>query len=136
MASHVEQLAQHIDREIARDLKVCKMLLEISQELYVSMNTRKKLIDEFKEKLGSMVDMSNIRFLDGLQYREMNMRVDTLKHVNEDNTTRMAYEEFFEFLKNTVGFAHVRVSNAKELYYMFDVANAYGTDMYVLITMI
>ncbi|GKD15280.1 hypothetical protein Tco_1199687 [Tanacetum coccineum] len=35
MASHVEQLAQHIDREIARDLKVCKMLLEISQELYV-----------------------------------------------------------------------------------------------------
>ncbi|GJX78544.1 hypothetical protein Tco_0326693, partial [Tanacetum coccineum] len=23
-----------------------------------------------------------------------------------DNTTRMAYEEFSEFLKNTVGFAH------------------------------
>ncbi|GKG18682.1 hypothetical protein Tco_0372980 [Tanacetum coccineum] len=45
---------------------------------------------------------------------------------------RMAYEEFFEFLKNTVGFAHVRVSNAKELYYMFDVANAYGwLEMYV-----
>ncbi|GJS71580.1 hypothetical protein Tco_0704421 [Tanacetum coccineum] len=59
------------------------MLLEISQELYVSMNSRKKLIDEFKEKVGSMVDMSSIRFLDGLQYREMNMRVDTLKHVNE-----------------------------------------------------
>ncbi|GJX16455.1 hypothetical protein Tco_0217287 [Tanacetum coccineum] len=85
MASLVEQLAQHIDREIARDLK--------------------------------------------------------------DNTTRMAYEEFSEFLKNTVGFAHdlyykvpnvelemdlVRVSNAKELYYMFDVANAYGwLEMYV-----
>ncbi|GJS40490.1 hypothetical protein Tco_0565533 [Tanacetum coccineum] len=60
---------------------------------------------------------------------------------------RMAYEEFFEFLKNTVGFAHslyykvpnveletglVRVSNSKELYYMFDVANAYGwLEMYV-----
>ncbi|GKD29939.1 hypothetical protein Tco_1240717 [Tanacetum coccineum] len=54
---------------------------------------------------------------------------------------RMAYEEFYEFLKNTVGFTHglyykvpnveletglVRVSNAKELYYMFDVANTYG----------
>ncbi|GJR88969.1 hypothetical protein Tco_0212980 [Tanacetum coccineum] len=60
---------------------------------------------------------------------------------------RMAYEEFSEFLKNTVGFAHslyykvpnveletglVRVSNSKELYYMFDVANAYGwLEMYV-----
>ncbi|GJV56361.1 hypothetical protein Tco_1457366 [Tanacetum coccineum] len=83
MASLVEQLAQHIDREIAKDLKVCKMLLEISQELYVSMNIRKKLIDEFKEKDGSMVDMTSICFLDGLQYQEMNMRVDTLKHVNE-----------------------------------------------------
>nr|GEU50393.1 integrase, catalytic region, zinc finger, CCHC-type, peptidase aspartic, catalytic [Tanacetum cinerariifolium] len=59
------------------------MILEISQELYVSMNTRKKLIDEFKEKVGSMVDMSSICFLDGLLYQEMNMRVDTLKHVNE-----------------------------------------------------
>nr|GEU41968.1 hypothetical protein [Tanacetum cinerariifolium] len=86
MASLVEQLAQHIDRERARDLKVCKMLLEISKELYVSTNTRKKLIDEFKEKVGSMVDMSSIRFLEGLQYREMNMRVDTLKHVKEDLT--------------------------------------------------
>nr|GEX10235.1 hypothetical protein [Tanacetum cinerariifolium] len=83
MASLVEQLAQHIDQEIARGLKVCKMLLEISQELYVSMNTRKKLIDEFKEKVGSMVDMSSIRFLDGIQYREMDMHVDTLRHVNE-----------------------------------------------------
>nr|GEV07025.1 hypothetical protein [Tanacetum cinerariifolium] len=83
MASLVEQLAQHIDREIARDLKVCRMLLEISQELYVSMNTRKKLKDEFKEKVGSMVDMLSIRFLKGLQYREINMHVDTLKHVNE-----------------------------------------------------
>ncbi|GKE64985.1 hypothetical protein Tco_1519146 [Tanacetum coccineum] len=60
---------------------------------------------------------------------------------------RMAYEEFSEFLKNTVGFAHslyykvpnveletglVRVSNSKELYDMFDVANAYGwLEMYV-----
>nr|GFB01762.1 hypothetical protein [Tanacetum cinerariifolium] len=52
-------------------------------ELYVSMNTRKKLIDEFKEKVGSMVDMTSIHFLDGLQYREMNMCADTLKHVNE-----------------------------------------------------
>ncbi|GJV72579.1 hypothetical protein Tco_1492574 [Tanacetum coccineum] len=133
MASLVEQLAQHIDREIARDLKVCKMLLEISQELYVSMNTRKKLIDEFKEKVGSMVDMSSIRFLDGLQYQESRLM--------------MAYEEFSKFLKNTVGFAHslyykvpnveletglVRASNSKELYYMFDVANAYGwLEMYV-----
>ncbi|GKD18122.1 hypothetical protein Tco_1207280, partial [Tanacetum coccineum] len=44
-------------------------------ELYVSMNTRKKLIDEFKEKVGSMVDMTSVRFLDGLQYWEMNMHV-------------------------------------------------------------
>nr|GEY04648.1 peroxidase 20 [Tanacetum cinerariifolium] len=60
---------------------------------------------------------------------------------------RMAYEGLFEFLKNTVGFAHglyykvpnvkletglVRVSNAKELYYMFDVPNAYDwLEMYV-----
>nr|GEW65123.1 hypothetical protein [Tanacetum cinerariifolium] len=83
MVSLVEQLAQHIDREIARDLKVCQMILEISQELYVSMNSRKKLIDEFKEKVSLMVDMSSIRFLEGLQYQEMNIRVDTLKHVKE-----------------------------------------------------
>nr|GEV80782.1 F-box protein At5g07610-like [Tanacetum cinerariifolium] len=60
---------------------------------------------------------------------------------------RMAYEELSEFLKNTVGFAHslyykvpnvkfetglVSVSNAKELYYMFDIANMYGwLEMYV-----
>ncbi|GKB01837.1 hypothetical protein Tco_0829881 [Tanacetum coccineum] len=60
---------------------------------------------------------------------------------------RMAYEEFSKFLKNTIRFAHglyykvpnveletglVRVSNAKELYYMFDVANVYGwLEMYV-----
>ncbi|GJY02568.1 hypothetical protein Tco_0360720 [Tanacetum coccineum] len=60
---------------------------------------------------------------------------------------RMAYEEFSEFLKNTVRFTYslyykvpnvelktglVIVSNAKELYYMFDVANAYGwLEMYV-----
>nr|GEV90623.1 hypothetical protein [Tanacetum cinerariifolium] len=62
------------------------MLLEISQELYVSMNTRKKLIDEFKTKVGLMVDMSSIRFLERLQYRETNMHVDTLKHVNEVHT--------------------------------------------------
>nr|GFC02653.1 damaged DNA binding 2 [Tanacetum cinerariifolium] len=59
----------------------------------------------------------------------------------------MACKEFSEFLKNTVGFTHnvyykvlnvdldtalVRVSNAKELYYMFDVADAYGwLEMYV-----
>ncbi|GJX51249.1 hypothetical protein Tco_0278094 [Tanacetum coccineum] len=83
MASLVEQLAQHIDQEIARDLKVCKILLEILQELYVNITTRKKLIDEFKEKVGLMVDMSSIRFLDEIQYQEMNMHVDTLKHVNE-----------------------------------------------------
>ncbi|GKD56522.1 hypothetical protein Tco_1289909 [Tanacetum coccineum] len=60
---------------------------------------------------------------------------------------RMAYEEFSEYLKNIVGFTYclyykvpnveletslVRVSNDKELYYIFDVANAYGwLEMYV-----
>ncbi|GKA81369.1 hypothetical protein Tco_0788061 [Tanacetum coccineum] len=100
MASLIEQLAQHINQEIARDLKVCKMLLEISQELYVSMNTRKKLIDEFKEKVGSMVvDMTSIRFLDGLQYREMNMRVDTLKHVNKFHARLLERSNFMLVIK-------------------------------------
>ncbi|GJU53356.1 hypothetical protein Tco_1227070 [Tanacetum coccineum] len=99
MASLVEQLAQHIDWEIVRDLKVFKMLLEISQELYVSMNTRKKLIHEFKEKVGSMVDMTSIRFLDGLQYREMNMCVDTLKHVNEVHAHLLERSNFMKMKK-------------------------------------
>ncbi|GJY25357.1 hypothetical protein Tco_0400083 [Tanacetum coccineum] len=103
MASLIEQLAQHIDQEIARDLKVCKMLLEISQELYVSMNTRKKLIDEFKEKVVAMVvcDMkqSNSAYSDGLQYREMNMRVDTLKHVNEVHARLLERSNFMLVIK-------------------------------------
>ncbi|GJT12520.1 hypothetical protein Tco_0859562 [Tanacetum coccineum] len=99
MASLVEQLTQPIDYEIARDLKVCKMLLEVSQELYVSMNTRKKLIDEFKEKVGSMVDMLSIRFLDGLQYQEMNMHVDTLKHVNEVHACLLERSNFMLVIK-------------------------------------
>nr|GFB15816.1 hypothetical protein [Tanacetum cinerariifolium] len=83
MVSLVEQLGHHIEQEIARDLKVCKMILEISQKHYVSMNTKKKLIDEFKEKFGLMIDLTSIRFLNGIQYQEMNTLVDTLKHVNE-----------------------------------------------------
>ncbi|GJR80132.1 hypothetical protein Tco_0150917 [Tanacetum coccineum] len=92
------------------------MLLEISQELYVSMNTRKKLIYEFKEKVGSMVDMSSICFLDRLQYREMNMRVVTLKHVNEMshelyismNTRKKLIDEFKEKVGSMVDMSSIR----------------------------
>ncbi|GJU53359.1 hypothetical protein Tco_1227073 [Tanacetum coccineum] len=34
-------------------------------------------------RVGSMIDMTSIHFLDGLQYWEMNVCVDIVKHVNE-----------------------------------------------------